>query len=308
MQNTNAHSGRGMVFDIQKFSIHDGPGIRTTVFLKGCSFHCLWCHNPESIEKETEISYISDRCLICGRCVEACPRGCHTIDKNGHRFRRDECTRCGACVGVCYAGALEMTGEIMTVDEVMEDVLKDVPFYETSGGGMTLSGGEPMIQYDFAAELLKAAKANCLHTCLETNGGAPFAHYLAILELVDLFLYDFKESEPERHKRFTGASLDRIVANLRELDKRGASTVLRCPIIPGVNDRNDHFRAIADLAESLDHVIEINLMPYHPLGRSKSARIGKNFGVENSGFPPDDTITAWIETVKSFSSVPVKKG
>ncbi|MBU3913880.1 MAG: glycyl-radical enzyme activating protein, partial [Nanoarchaeota archaeon] len=184
----------GIVFNIQKFSIHDGLGIRTTVFLKGCFLNCVWCHNPESLEKRAEISFIAERCIGCGYCFRACPHGCHVMKNGRHEFNRSLCARCGLCAKECYAQALEAVGKSMTVTEVMEEVAKDRPFYQTSGGGMTLSGGEPMMQYEFSKALLREAKAREINTTLETCGYAPFDLYADILDDVDLFLYDYKET------------------------------------------------------------------------------------------------------------------
>lgn len=299
---------KGIVFDIQKFSIHDGPGIRTTVFLKGCPLDCMWCHNPESKRAEPEISFISEKCILCGFCAAACPNKCHLIEEKGHSYHREKCQRCGRCTSECYAKALEVIGKEMTVGDVMSEVLKDVPFYETSNGGMTISGGEPMAQFQFTKALLEDAKRHKLHNCLETSGYAPMERYREIIGLVDIFLFDFKESEPARHLKCAGVPQEVIVKNLLELDSLGAKTVLRCPIIPKINDRKSHFKEIAKLANSLSNIIEINILPYHPLGKSKSSRIGKEYPMSCKEFPSDDEVRTWIETVQSLTKVPVKKG
>lgn len=299
----------GKVFDIQKFSINDGPGIRTTVFLKGCPLDCLWCHNPESKRHEPEISFIYEKCIMCGYCAAECPNKCHVIDaKGGHAYDREKCLRCGKCTVECYSKALEVIGKEMTVGEVMTEVLKDVPFYETSNGGMTISGGEPMAQFEFTKALLKEAKKHKLHNCLETSGYAPLARYKEVLEDIDIFLYDFKESDPARHLKCTGVPLDTIKKNLAALDSLGAKSVLRCPIIPKINDRKSHLKEIANFANKLANIIEINILPYHPLGKSKSSRIGKEYPLSQKVFPEEKTVMAWIETVHSHTGVPVKKG
>ena len=298
----------GKVFDIQKFSINDGPGIRTTVFLKGCPLDCLWCHNPESKGAEPEVSFTSEKCILCGYCAATCPNKCHIIDGKVHSYDRAKCLRCGKCTLECYSKALEVVGKEMTVKEVMAEVLKDVPFYETSNGGMTISGGEPMAQFLFTKALLEDAKKHKLHNCLETSGYAPMERYREIVRLVDIFLFDFKESDPARHMKCTGVPQENIVKNLIELDSLGAKTVLRCPIIPKMNDRKSHFNGIAKLANRLSGIIEINILPYHPLGKSKSSRIGKEYPMLCKEFPEDDEVRTWIETVQSVSEVPVKKG
>jgi pyruvate formate lyase activating enzyme len=264
----------GIVFDIQKFSIHDGPGIRTTVFLKGCPLDCRWCHNPESKENSFEISYHAERCLGCGR----------------------------------YAQAVEVIGRKMTVESVLAEVMKDEPFYETSGGGMTVSGGEPMAQFAFTQALLAAAKTKGLHTCIETSGFATRAQYKAIYRNVDLFLYDLKETDPAHHQEWTGVALKPIRENLLALDRMGSRIILRCPIIPGMNDRADHLSGIAAVANELSHLIEIHLMPYHPLGLSKSERLGKVYSLNLSTFAESDQIQQWLEHVRQRVRVPVKQG
>ena len=299
---------KGRIFQIQRFSIQDGPGIRTTVFLKGCPLNCLWCHNPESRSPKPQIFFSPAQCIGCKACVELCSQGAHKIENGDHELDREACVICGECTTGCYTGALEVVGREASVEEVLAEVLKDRPFYETSGGGMTLSGGEPLAQFEFSRAILTAARANGLHTCVETSGFAPFAHLSALLPLVDLFYIDCKETDPARHLEYTGVALAPIVENLTRLDALGAVTALRCPIIPGLNAREDHFQGIAALANRLVNIKEVQILPYHPLGRSKLERLGHPDSNPDWDFPEKAEVETWVETVARDCRIPVLRG
>ena len=262
------------VTDIQKGCTHDGPGLRTTVFLKGCPLRCKWCHNPETQSLGKEIFFRPAKCIGCGKCVQACPRGCHQMEDGFHSFDPTLCARCMECAKVCPTGALESASQSMEVAEVMEQVLADKVFYRNRGG-MTVSGGEPTLQKDGLLALLQAAKAEGIHTCIETCGFYPARLNEPLAELVDLFLFDVKDTDPARHAENTQSDLGRILANLRALDELGAETVMRCILIPEINMHEAHANALADIFEGLDHCRHIELLAYHPYGLSKSEQLGR---------------------------------
>ena len=293
----------GMVFDIQRFSIHDGPGIRTTVFLKGCPLSCVWCHNPEGVSAEPELSFIAGKCIGCGVCLSACRSGAHSMRGGEHMLDRSRCQGCWECTRQCCTRALECVGRDVTVGEVLEVVLRDRSFYETSGGGMTLSGGEPTQQADFSIALLAEARREGLGTAVDTCGWAPWEKLERMIPLTDLFLFDIKETEPERHREWTGVPLGPILENLRRLHADGARIRLRCPIVPGYNDRPDHFAAIASLARELAGIEGVELMPYHRLGEGKLDRLGLASDGRVCAPAPDRTLTeAWLRELAALGT------
>ena len=287
----------GGVFDIQRFSLHDGPGIRTTVFLKGCPLRCLWCHNPEGMSPSQAVSFLPEKCLACGECVRTCPNGAHQlvvseteVSEVTHVYNRKVCAACGQCTETCDTGSLETVGRFMSVEAVMNEVKQDREFYATSCGGLTISGGEPLAQMDFTMSLLRAAREEEIHRCVETSGFATWERLRALVPLVNLFLFDWKETDEQRHAEFTGQSNQLILANLHALHKTGAKIQLQCPIIPGFNDRADHLAGIADLAHSLINLEGVRLLPYHPLGKSKLERFGLNPSARISHEPLDQSV------------------
>jgi glycyl-radical enzyme activating protein len=290
----------GMVFDIQRTSLHDGPGIRTAVFLKGCPLRCAWCHNPESQSKVLQISFRPESCAACGDCANTCQHGAHQIVDGIHLYDRSLCKQCGECVETCLYEALKLAGKEMAVNEVMAIVLRDRLFYEQSGGGLTISGGEPMLQPEFTYELLKAAKAEGLHTCLDTCGWTSQRAYKQVLPFVDLFLFDYKATDPEAHKRWTGVSNELILSNLDYLMQAGTRVRLRCPLVPGVNATPEHLAGIAALSRRHPDLDGIDLMAYHNVGNSKYERYGLENPLPSMQTSEDSTKQAWIETLHNM--------
>lgn len=264
----------GVIFDLQRTALHDGPGIRTAVFLKGCPLRCQWCHNPEAQARERQISFREEACEGCGACVAACEPGAHELTEEGHSYHRERCVGCGTCVDECLYEALKAAGTETNVEAVMAEVRKDRRYYEQSGGGLTLTGGEPMLQEAFTRELLQAAKAEGIHTCLETCGWASRRAYERVLSFVDLFLFDYKATDPETHRRLTGVDNGPILANLDFLYRNGARIRLRCPLIPGVNDGEEHLAGIAALERRYPLLEGIDLLAYHNIGNAKYERYG----------------------------------
>ena len=281
----------GLVLDVRRFSIHDGPGIRTTVFLKGCGLDCWWCHNPESQARGPEAVVRGSRCIRCGACVDACGHGAiRWSDADGPVTARERCAACGECAAVCWAEARELAGRTMAVMDVLAEVLQDVPFYEESGGGVTLSGGEPLLQAGFAADLLRGCKRHGLHTALDTCGHAPWETFERVRRDVDLFLYDVKLMDDERHRRFTGVSNALILRNLRALAEAGHRVRFRLPVIPGVNDDAGNLRAVAALAASLPRVDGVDLLPYHPIGVDKYRRLERPYRLHGTEAPTPERL------------------
>ncbi len=265
----------GTVFDIQRFSLHDGPGIRTIVFLKGCPLSCKWCSNPESQNKKPVIMYKKDDCLHCGRCIKVCKQG--AIDpKNPHYIDRDKCIGCGECANACPAGALVLKGKTMTVAQLIKELKKDATTFRRSGGGVTLSGGEPLVQHEFSATLLKACKAQGWNTAIETTGLGTEEAIEQVIPYVDTVLMDIKNIDPELHKKFTGVTNEIILKNAPRIT-RISNTVIRVPVIPGFNYSVESIGAIAEFAKTLTGVRTIHLLPYHTFGENKYDLLGRDY-------------------------------
>jgi len=267
----------GIIFDIERFALHDGPGIRITVFLKGCPLTCWWCQNPEGRDISTEIMFWADRCISCLTCEKVCPNVAISHLEGIIITSRDKCTLCGTCIEACPSGAREVIGKKMTVSEVMKEIEKDVIFYDESGGGATFSGGEPLMQPDFLNSLLLSCREQRIHTVVDTSGYAETRTLLNVSKNVDLFLYDLKLIDDDKHKRFTGVSNALILSNLRELSLHHDQIVIRVPIIPEINDDEENVSRIAEFVASLQNVTQIDILPFNKLSIDKHKRLQRPY-------------------------------
>jgi pyruvate formate lyase activating enzyme len=288
----------GLIFNIQRFSLHDGPGIRSTVFMKGCPLHCKWCSNPESINAYPEIMTYDTKCIRCERCVQVCPKEAITIVEDMRKIDRSNCDLCMECVKACTSGAIEEVGKYMSVDEVVEEVTKDLLFYKNSGGGVTLSGGEPLIQWGFAVEILRRCREQGIHTALDTSGHTDWGIMEQILEYVDLVLFDIKHMNPGKHKEGTGVDNALILDNaVRTAGK--VRTWIRVPVITGYNDSESNIRELAEFITKMP-IEKVSLLPYHSWGEQKYQRLGKRYHFKNTPSPTDEEIQRLKEIMESY--------
>lgn len=286
------------ILNIQRFSTHDGPGIRTTVFFKGCTNACAWCHNPESLHAAPELQIYPDRCIGCGRCLAACTVGAHENLEGVKVFHRDRCAGCGRCAEECFAQALVMAGKETTADELMAEIAKDEIYYRQSGGGVTFSGGEPVLAGNFLVEVLKHCKEKAIHTTLQTAGNYAWAMIEPMLPYLDLVMCDVKTCDAAKHERFVGTKPDLIQANVLRLAQTGIPLIIRTPVVGGVNDSLEEIEAIARFVQGLGGR-QYELLPYHALGNSKRATLGLD---EAAAFetPTKEHMQALAEAASAF--------
>ncbi|MCG6908591.1 MAG: glycyl-radical enzyme activating protein [Deltaproteobacteria bacterium] len=280
----------GIIFDIKRYAIHDGPGIRTTVFFKGCPLRCPWCHNPEGLDRVPQVAYRQDRCIGCGECIDACPEKALALTPEGVRTDETRCRHCGACSKACPADARELVGKIASVREVLDIIKKDVPFFDTSGGGATFSGGEPLMQPEFLLALLQACGREEIHRAVDTTGYADTDTLMQIARHTDLFLYDLKCMDPAKHRRYTGVSNALILKNLDALSRYGIRIGVRIPLIPGINDRDDDIDAFIAHLSHLPRVPMVHILPYHDFQKRKYTTFSMIYDLDDVRPPSTESV------------------
>ena len=291
---------RGTIFNIQRFSVQDGPGIRTTVFVKGCPLLCPWCSNPESQQFHFEVAHVESLCQQCGRCVAECELQAITLTPEmGISIDRDKCNNCGKCIEVCPNNAMKMFGEEVTVEEVYDIIAKDRLYYQSSGGGMTISGGEPLTQARFAAALFERCQRAGIHTTMDTTGYGSQSDLEMVLPHIDLVLFDLKVIDPTRHKAIVKVSNNIILRNAKHIVESGTQMIIRVPLIPGLTDADENIENIADFVCELGGNIPVNILPYHRFGMGKYAMLNRAYPLQDTDRLPDERLEAILEYIQS---------
>jgi len=284
---------KGIVFSIERYAIHDGPGIRTLVYLKGCPLRCLWCANPEGQKASAELVYFEEKCIGCGKCIKACPENAVSLIKGRLVTDYRRCKACGECVRVCPTGARYIYGKYMTVQEIVEICKKDLSYYRRTEGGVTLSGGEPTYQYEFALAILKSCKENYINTAIETSGFCSWEKLRNILSYTDYVLYDLKHMDPVEHKKLAGVSNNLILNNLKKASKMGKPIFIRVPVIPNFNDSLGNIEAMVSFIKIIknnNNIVTINLLPYHEYGKGKYTRLQRVYSLNNIKPPSNNDV------------------
>jgi len=297
---------KSYITDIQRFSLRDGDGIRTTVFFKGCNMKCPWCHNPETISHDPELMFYESKCIGCGKCFEACPTGAHKTEDGKHFIDRALCTNCGKCASVCYAEALTMCGKEMTADEIMAEICQDKEYYKNSGGGVTLSGGEVLCNTELALAVADACIAQDISVAVETNLSFSFEHARPLLERCSLIMCDVKMFDDEKHKEYTGVSNKNVLENIKRLDELGKPVIVRTPLIPGVTDSMDNLVSIASCIKDMKCLVRYEILNFNPLGEGKYRALGEANDFENARPEKNDKLDAILtELTKTGVSVKI---
>jgi len=291
-----------IVFDIQKFSVHDGPGIRTLIFMKGCPLTCTWCSNPESQSTTPELTYMGDKCIRCNKCLEVCPNHAISVEENRLVHNKDLCQLCGKCVEVCYAGARKMLGMVVGVNYIIKEIEKDILFYWNSVGGVTFGGGEPVLYPDFISAVSAECHSEDIPVAIETCGFTPWRNFKKILDNIDLVMFDVKHMDPKRHKELCGRSNQLILNNLKRLSQRNdIEVVVRVPIIPGLNDSKDNISNTIKFVASLrGNIKRVELLPYHKFGESKYERLGRKYPLKGLKIPSDEHMQNIKRTMEGY--------
>jgi pyruvate formate lyase activating enzyme len=301
-------SETAIVFDIQRASLHDGPGIRTTVFLKGCLLDCLWCHNPEAVSAKRQLFFHFDKCTQCSDCARVCEDDVHHLADGRHTIGYDKCTLCGKCVDACNSNALKIIGTEMSISQVMSEVMADIEFYKNSGGGMTLSGGEPLLHFPFSMELLQRCREIGVNTCVETSGFVSEVHLREILPYVDILLFDYKVTGSDEHRKYTGVPNESILSNLDLAYNSGIPIILRCPVIPGINDTAHHINSIRALDKKYPNLKGIELLPYHNIGNNKRTSIGTEETLPDLNTTTPEVAAQWLDLLEGAGCRKAKIG
>jgi pyruvate formate lyase activating enzyme len=290
-----------LIFDIKRYAINDGPGIRITIFFKGCLLNCKWCHNPESIPRQQQKMYSSDKCIGSLECIEHCPNDALTLTPNGIVTNADLCEMCGKCAEVCPTKAMEMTGELMSVEQIMQQIKRETLLMDTSNGGVTFSGGEPLLHHQFLVELLEACGKENIHRCIDTTGYASKEVLLDVADRSEHFLYDLKMMDSAKHKKWTGVPNEKILENLQLLASIGMCLNIRIPLIKGVNDDDENIYESAKFIDALEGEKPIvNILPYHNIAEKKYTKLGKHYDEGIMGVPDIERQNKILEIFKSY--------